>query len=107
MCFMQIYFFMFNVMSVMSNVVSSMQNRMQRFIVFYQSVSDIVMDSICLIRNIIIFNSDVQIQFFYYVNQFKRLFNNYVRSWMIEVFFKVMFVDYDVVVVWFNKNMSS
>lgn len=26
---------------------------------------------------------------------------------MIEVFFKVMFVDYDVVVVWFNKNMSS
>lgn len=106
MCFMQIDFFMFNLMSVMSNEVSFMQFRMQGFVVFYQSVGDIVMDCISLIRDIIIFNGDVQVQFFNYVDQFQWLMNYYVGSFMIEVLFQRMLVDYDFIVVWFDENVS-
>lgn len=106
MCFVQIDFFMFNLMSVMSNEVSFMQFRMQGFVVFYQSVGDIVMDCISLIRDIIIFNGDVQVQFFNYVDQFQWLMNYYVGSFMIEVLFQRMLVDYDFIVVWFDENVS-
>lgn len=106
MCFMQIDFFMFNLMSVMSNEVSFMQFRMQGFVVFYQSVGDIVMDCISLIRDIIIFNGDVQVQFFNYVDQFQWLMNYYVGSFMIEVLFQRMLVDYDFIVVRFDENVS-
>lgn len=106
MCFMQVDFFMFNLMSVMSNEVSFMQFVMQGFVVFYQSVGDIVMDCISLIRDIIIFNSDVQIQFFNYVDQFQWLMNYYVGSFMIEVLFQRMLVDNDFIVVWFDEYVS-
>ncbi|CSA66718.1 Uncharacterised protein [Vibrio cholerae] len=64
-------------------------------------------DSTCLTRNTTTFNSDVQIQFLYHVNQFKRLLNNHARSWTTEVLFKATLVDYDVAAAWFNKNTSS
>lgn len=49
-------------------------------------MSDIVMDCICLIVRIIIFNSDVKVEFFSYFNKFKWLMNNYVFCFMIKVF---------------------
>lgn len=107
MCFVKIYFFMFNVMCVMSNEVSFMKCWMQCFIIFYKSMSKIVMDCVCLIVRIIIFYSDVNVKFFSYFNKFKWLMNNYVFCFMIKVFVKSVLVYFNVICVWMQEYMSS
>lgn len=78
MCFVQIDFFVFDFVGVMSDEIGFVQWLFQGFVVFDQSVGDVQVDCIGLVGDVVVGDGDFDVEFVGILGQFEWLVYDYV-----------------------------